>query len=121
MELIEIDKIGAQAPERVFAGRANVFRPAVWSNRKLTRILVIILWVRYDQPAFGSQDDPVTIVPKRFSDQFFVGERPVDVGSIKERDAELHRPPNCRDRFRAVSTSVGPSHRHTTQTNRTNG
>jgi hypothetical protein len=59
--------------------------------------MVVILWIRDYQPAFGSQDDLVTIVLKRFPDQFFVGKRSVDIGGIKEGDAELHCPPNRSD------------------------
>jgi hypothetical protein len=62
MELIEINKIGPQTPQRVFAGLANVFRSTVWCYRKLACILVVIFWVWYYQSAFGSQDDLVTIV-----------------------------------------------------------
>ena len=120
MQLVEINKIGAQTPERVFAGFADVLRFAVRGYREFTRILVVLLWIRHRESTFGSQDDPMTITLKRFAHQFLVGEWPVDIGGIEECDTELHSAPNRGDGFRAISTSVGPSHRHTTKPNRAN-
>src|SRR5204863_8649448 len=48
----------------------------------------------------------------RLSDQTLVGKRPVHVGGIEERDTEIDRPMNRRNRCRIVAAGIKLRHPH---------
>src|SRR4029079_9301190 len=82
MLIVEIDAIDAQTLERSVTGRAHVFRSTVdRSYRRIGR-------VAYDGK-LCSYDHIIAMVSKCFAHQFFICERAVRIGGIKEIDSQL--------------------------------
>src|SRR5579875_3088852 len=111
MQIIKVDHIDAEPPQRSLARRPHVIRapaetaPAggIESATELAR-----------------QDDPVATPADRASDQLLVVTLTVGIRRIDQRYAELDRALNRRDRFRVVGRSIGAGHTPAAQTDRRN-
>ena len=71
------------------------------------------------QAELGGDHDLVADRGERFADEFFVGERPVDLGGVEERDAEIDRGADERDGVVACrDRAVALGHAHAAETER---
>ena len=67
---------------------------------------------------FGREHDLVAAAGDRAADESLVGERPVHVGGVEERDAEVERAMDRGDRFVLVRRSVELGHAHAAEADR---
>ena len=96
-----------QAPQRAVDRLAHVLRAAVLAQHVLGGVLD-------HEPALGGQEDVVAAAGDRPADELLVRVRPVHVGGVEQRHAELERAVDGRDRLRLVALGgpVGPGHAH---------
>jgi hypothetical protein len=106
--VVEVDVVGAQAPERAFQGQAHALGAAVGRARAA-------LAVR-DQAELRGQHDLVTPPRDRPTDQLLVGVRPVDLGRVDQRDAQLQGSVDRADRLLLVAAGPGVEGRHAHRT-----
>jgi len=67
----------------------------------------------------GGDDDLVTDGCKRLADQFFIGERPIGLGCIEQRDAALMRCADQVDHLLPVCRwTIEPGHAHAAEPER---
>jgi len=116
VQVVEVDVVGPQPPQRRLQRRAHVLGPPVAAHRERLpgpRTLG-------DQPALRRERDLVAAAGERTAHQLLVGERAVHVGGVDERDAEVDRPVDDRDRavVVAVLRGVGPAHAHAAEADR---
>ena len=102
--VVEVDVVGAEAPERTFDRGANVRRTAVEIAR--TRAGV------GDETEFRREHDVVTTVLDGFADELLVGEGAIDLRGVDQRHAEIERAMNGADGLGVVGTRSGVRGRH---------
>jgi hypothetical protein len=110
MLIIEIDVVHAEPPERGIAGGFHVLGPAVLPDELSVR--------RAHVAEFGREDHLLALSFDRLADQDLVGEWPVDVGRVEERDAEVQGPMDRRDRLGVVAGAVEVRHPHAAESQR---
>jgi hypothetical protein len=88
----QIDAIGLQPFERSLGNFHDVLGPAI--NADLFAVRVNL------EPEFGRDNDLIANGCKRFTDDVLVGERTINFGCVKERDAAFDGASNDSDRFR---------------------
>ncbi len=91
MQLIEIDHVDPQPPQRSLDGALDRLGPSVAPQRHTRRLRNETRLRRHDHlaaPAFEG-----------LSEQLLVRERAVHLGRIEQRDAEIDRTMDHRDRF----------------------
>ena len=71
-----------------------------------------------DEAGLGGEHDLVAAAGERAADELLVRERAVHVGGVEERDAELERAMDHRERLRVVTGAVGPAHPHAAESDR---
>ena len=105
----EIDRIGTKPPERRLDDLANVCG--------LAREAVAHMRLRIDiEPEFGGDHHLVADKPHSLTDQLFVGERPVDLGSIEEGHAAIDGVAHQLDHCALVlGCAVVDAHAHTAE------
>src|SRR6185437_12226842 len=106
----QVYMICLQTTERALHGFANVQRPAVQAT----------LLARFPDapPELGRDRRLIPLSLERAAEQFLVGERPVHLGGIQKRDADLERPVQCRDRLAFVTLfrrSIRCGHPHASE------
>src|SRR5690606_20595112 len=86
MDLIEVDALSAKAPEAAFAIRAHL----------LFRVVFGVVDVARPAELRGDKD-LVRFVGGRLAEELFAPPISVDIGGVKEVDAEVDRPVNGAD------------------------
>jgi hypothetical protein len=103
------DVIRAQPGEGAFDRRTDVGRAAVEDARPATGVR--------DHAEPGGQHHLVAAALDRPADEFLIGEGPVDLGRVKEGDAQIERPVNGTDGLGVVRARSGVAeHPHGAQT-----
>ena len=113
VQVIEIDGLDAEAPERTLAGAPRVGGAAVAAGDRSVRG-DSEAELRGDLPALASAGE-------RPGDEFLIGVRTVDLGRVEEVDAELEREVERRQRLAGVArggAAIGPGHAHAAQAER---
>jgi len=105
VEVVEVDRVRAEPSERLVNRSDDMCGPRVVHER--------VSAVRsYEQPDLRGDPDAVAERCERLPDELLVRERPVDVGGVEVRDAQLERPPDQRYRFVVGLAEVRERHRH---------
>ena len=114
--VVEVDVVGAEPSQRAVDGAADAGRvagqPAGWDAVLLE-----------GEPELGGDDDVVAVRLEGFADDVLVGERPVDLGGVEERDAELDGAADDGDAVGAVwgGRVVGAGQAHAAEPDRGHG
>ena len=108
MLIVKIDRIHAQPSQAALAGLADIFRFATDAPG------VGILWIA-NNTEFRSQHNLVATASDGLANEFFVGKRSIDVGSIEKSYAEFQGPVNRSQRFMVVAPAVELRHTHAAQ------
>ena len=93
MQLVEIDAVGCQSLQAVFACAADIIG---------LRALPLAIYLR---PEFCADDDFVTPSVKRATDKFFALRTPVAIGRVEEIDSGIKRSGDYRGRRAKVEFS----------------
>ena len=104
MLVVEVDRLDSESSQRRLAGGADVLGAAV-DPEELTLLAAHVPELRRDY-------DLVATVGDRLADELLIRERAVHVGGVEERDPELERAVDRRDRLTLVSGSVELGHAH---------
>ena len=102
--VVEVDRLDSETTERRLAGRANVRGAAVDAEELAVRAA--------DVPELGRQHDAFAPAGNRLPDEPLVCAPTVRVGGVEERDPELERPVDRRDRLALVRAAVELGHAH---------
>src|SRR5580704_2198299 len=119
VQLVEIHVIGAEPLQAAVDRRADVLGPAV--QRPVARVVRRVRGLDGvpDDADLGGQHRAIAMTARqRPADQFLVGVRPVGVGGVDQRHAEIKRLADHRDRRGLVSRRlhvVGERHAHAAQ------
>jgi hypothetical protein len=111
VKVVEVDRLDAEAAKRRLACLADVVGAAVQMHLVGGRVVD-------DDAALRRQHDVVAASRDRPADELLVRERPVHVGGVEERDAELERSVDDRDRLGFVAPAVAPGHAHAAESDR---
>ena len=113
VQLPQVDVVDAEALQRGVDAGAHVLGPAVAGHRA----------VALHQADLGGEDRLVAAAGEGAADQLLVGERPVDVGGVDERHAEVERAADDLDRDVVVALlgAVGPGHAHAAEADGADG
>ena len=103
--VVEVDVVDAEAPQRVLAARLHVVGAAV--DAAHGRVVGVA-----DDAELRRQHDLVAAVGDRPADELLVGVRPVDVGGVQQRHAELEGAVDRGDRLVVVAGAVELAHAH---------
>ena len=106
--VVEVDVVDPEAPQRRVAGRPHVVRAAVDAAHAR------VVGVAHDAE-LGGQHHLVAAVGDRPPDQLLVGARAVHVGGVEQRDPEVERAVDRRDRLGLVGAAVELRHAHAAQ------
>ena len=112
MLIEEVDRLGPQPLQRGFGHLPDALGPAVEPVRtaRAARTKVVA--------ELGGDDDALPERLERLADEFFVGERAIDLGGVEEGDAALYRRTDQRDHLLAVrSRATVMIHAHAAQAN----
>ena len=111
--VVEVDVVGAQPAQRALDGAADARRVAA---QAAGRDAVLV----EREPELGGDDDVVAVRLEGFADDVLVGERPVDLGGVEERDAELDGAADDGDAVGAVGGGgvVGAGQAHAAEPDR---
>ena len=107
--VVEVDVVGAEPLQRTLDRGADVRGTAVEVPRAAAGV--------GDEAELRRQHDLVAAVLDGAADEFLVGVRPVDLGGVDERDAQVERPVDRADRLGVVGAraGVGRGHPHGAQ------
>ncbi len=100
----QIDTIYVQSLQRAVDRLANAFRPAVGAGGAAIG--------PKGEAELGGNDDLVAPTRDGLADEFFVLERPVDLGRVEKVHAQFDGFMNDRDGFGLVAAAVSPAHSH---------
>ena len=114
--VVEVDVVGAQPAQRAVDGAADAGRVAAEPAGRDAVLLE-------REPELGGDDDVVAVRLEGLADDVFVGERPVHLGGVEERDAELDGAADHRDAVGAVGGGdvVGAGQAHAAEPDRRHG
>jgi hypothetical protein len=110
--VVEVDVVDAEALERTLQGVLDVGRAAVQPARAVGIVGV------EPEPELGRELDYVATAGDRTPHEPFVVVRPVDLGGVEERHAELERAVDRLEPQPLVRTAVGVGHPHAAQAHR---
>ena len=105
MQIIEIDNIGVQPAQALFAGLLHILRPAVYSS----------LTVPIHDSAFTGEDEFVTAGGKYLADQGLVVAEAIQASGVQKGVADIQRPVQRSFRLLTIRFSVGLRHAHAAQ------
>src|SRR6266404_4977862 len=108
MLIIKIDAVNFEPSQTSFARTFHVFGFAVDAAK------LRFLWIAQD-PKLRCDDHLVAMSFDSAPEQLFVRVRPVDVGRVEERNAELERALNGGERFFIVASAIKVGHAHATE------
>ena len=103
--VVEVDVIDAEPLQAAVATAAHVLGRA--PDRPLRRVGQVA-----HDAELGGDEHAIAMRRQRLPDQLLVGVRPVHVGRVEERDAEVDGPVDRRDRLRVVARAVEVGHAH---------
>ena len=92
MQVVEIDRFHAKTPQAPLAGLAHIVGLAVEASRQ--RIICVP-----NDAELGGDYHLVATPADHFAYQFLIGEGPIGIGRIEQRDAELDRSIDGREQF----------------------
>ena len=119
MQLVEVHVIGAEPAQAAVDRRPHVFRAAVPAGPWRTAAGVGHLDGVGEQADLGGQHRTLAVAAgQRPADQFLVGVRPVGVGGVDQRHAEVERLVDDGDRDGVVTRGfhvIGEGHPHAAQ------
>ena len=104
MLVVEVDHVDAEPREARLARLPNVLRPAVDALERAVRV-AHVAELRRDDDALAPPAD-------RATDQLLVAAAAVHVGGVEERDADVERAVDRRDRLGLVAAAIEVRHTH---------
>ena len=111
--VVEVDVVGAQPAQRTLDGAADARRIAAQATGQDTVLLE-------RKPELGGDDNLVAVRLEGLTDDVLVGERPVHLGGVEERDAELDGTSDDGDAVGSFGGRgvVGAGHAHAAEADR---
>src|ERR1039458_9118126 len=113
MLVIEVDLLDAETLQTCIATLADIFGPAVHTEKRTLCIT--------DIPKLGRQNHLVSAALDRPTHEFFVVPASIHVGGVEEVDAKIERPMYGGDGFLVVARAVEFRHSHAAQAERRDG
>jgi hypothetical protein len=102
--VVQVDVVGAEAPQGAFDRGADVGWAAVEDTGAAAGV--------GDHAELGRHHDLVAAAFDRAANELLVGVRPVDLGGVEEGDAQVERPVDRADGLGVVAAGAGVGGRH---------